>query len=177
MTVGLPGAGIGGLFYILSALVMPLRELVRLARPRAARMTDARSPGELVAQRRLAWRQGKIAIGIGCALWATGEALGRALVSTSGEAPGGIASVSGFHRVLPASAFVFTFGSLALVLLAVEIARLVHVPRMTAPTPVPNVVAESASAGVPDPFGGPARLPSVATPFPIIRSAEGSRWR
>ena len=36
MTVGLPGTGIGGLFYLLSALVMPVVEVVRQAKGKRA---------------------------------------------------------------------------------------------------------------------------------------------
>jgi hypothetical protein len=37
MTVGLPGTGIGGVFYLLLVVLMPLRELVRLLRGRSNR--------------------------------------------------------------------------------------------------------------------------------------------
>ncbi len=69
MNPGLPGLGIGGLFYILSALAMPVVALVRAARgaPAAA------------VRRELAARQCAIALGIiGCmtlAFWGLDVAL------------------------------------------------------------------------------------------------------
>jgi hypothetical protein len=37
MTAGLPGTGIGGVFYLLLAVLMPFRELVRLVRGKSSR--------------------------------------------------------------------------------------------------------------------------------------------
>ncbi len=113
MTVGLPGTGIGGMFYLLSALAMPLREAYRLARGRAA-------PG------RWAVVAGQIAIagGIIAGLWATGWLLGlglaaaRPIVPLLGHAPAG--------NVLRITTFVLTFGTLGGVLLGVELLRLWH---------------------------------------------------
>lgn len=68
MAAGMPGAGIGGIFYILSALLMPFRELARMARGDAGAGSAAR------------WRaialQVSLALGIVAALWLTGVALG-----------------------------------------------------------------------------------------------------
>jgi hypothetical protein len=124
MTVGIPGAGIGGLFYILSALAAPLRELAALARRDASASPESRAASRV--RRRLALRQGAIAVGILAALWATGTLLGRLLAAGTRVAA---AEAAGVHRVLPASALAVTFGSLAVVLLAVQVARLVLVPR------------------------------------------------
>jgi hypothetical protein len=124
MTVGIPGAGIGGLFYILSALAAPLREVVALARRDASASPESRAIDRV--RRRLALRQGAIAVGILAALWATGTLLGRLLAAGTRVAA---AQAAGVQRVLPASALAVTFGSLAVVLLAVQVARLVLVPR------------------------------------------------
>jgi hypothetical protein len=125
MAVGLPGAGIGGLFYILSALAMPVCELARLARGGRSAADAAMSPAEVAARRRLAWRQGTTALGIVGALWATGELLGLALFSLGGGVRSGTAAFTHVQRVLPVSALAVALGSLALVLLGVQVARLV----------------------------------------------------
>ena len=69
MTVGLPGVGIGGIFYLVSALLMPVRELGRAMR----RDPGARHWG-------LVSRQTSIALGILAALWLTGWLVGRMLM-------------------------------------------------------------------------------------------------
>ena len=43
MTAGMPGTGIGGLFYLLSALLMPLRELWRLVASGGTYRPDVRA--------------------------------------------------------------------------------------------------------------------------------------
>lgn len=53
MTAGMPGTGIGGLFYLLSALVMPAREAYKYVTSGGTHRTDAR-----------AWRQSGMALGI-----------------------------------------------------------------------------------------------------------------
>jgi hypothetical protein len=62
MTAGLPGTGIGGLFYLVSALLMPFVTLVRAVRGRPV------LPGE-------AFRQAGTAVGILVAMWITGALL------------------------------------------------------------------------------------------------------
>ena len=59
MTAGLPGTGIGGLFYLVCALLMPFVTLVRAVRGRPV------APGE-------AFRQAGTALGILVAMWTTG---------------------------------------------------------------------------------------------------------
>ena len=73
MNVGLPGTGIGGLFYLLLAVLMPLHELWRMARGRTG------------AQRwKMAALQSGVAVGILSALWGEGWLIQRASASASG---------------------------------------------------------------------------------------------
>ena len=114
MTVGLPGVGIGGIFYLVSALLMPVRELARVARGERGERRWA-----LVAQ------QCAIAVGILVALWGTGWAIGRLI----GRAPALSASIAGHGthatNVVRVSALALSLGTLALVLLATQVARYV----------------------------------------------------
>lgn len=135
MTVGLPGAGIGGLFYLASALLMPVRSLVATA---AGRHDEARWG--------LALRQSGLAMGIVGALWATGWLLSRLFVDPA--APGATAfrltagtvleSARGHAaatNALGSNALAFSVGTLVLILLLVQIARLLVVrPQMPAPS-------------------------------------------
>lgn len=66
MIAGLPGTGIGGLFYLLLIALMPLRALAR-------RPAHAPSPWPLVG------RQVALALGVLASLWAQAELLRRAL--------------------------------------------------------------------------------------------------
>ena len=72
MTAGLPGTGIGGLFYLISALFMPFRELVLTARGRS-RLERWRS----VASQTI------IALGIILGIWLMGWALGYVIAIAS----------------------------------------------------------------------------------------------
>jgi hypothetical protein len=62
MTAGLPGTGIGGLFYLVCALLMPFVTLVRAVRGRPV------LPGE-------AFRQAGTAVGILLSMWCAGLVL------------------------------------------------------------------------------------------------------
>jgi hypothetical protein len=61
VTAGLPGTGIGGLFYLLCALLMPLRELCKYVASGGTHRLDAR-----------AWLQAGMAFGIVAMIYATG---------------------------------------------------------------------------------------------------------
>ncbi len=125
MTVGMPGTGIGGLFYLASALWMPLREGLRAvgrrARPRPRRL-------------RLALRQGAIGVGALAAIWTAGWLVGVLIrvSAASGVAAAGPRSDALSHAV-PASAALLTIGTLAGVLLGVELLRLLMDRRATRP--------------------------------------------
>ncbi|MFL5581709.1 MAG: hypothetical protein ACJ8AO_15175 [Gemmatimonadaceae bacterium] len=135
MTAGLPGAGIGGIFYLASALLMPVRELWGFVHdPRAPRRWG------------LALRQASLAGGILAALWATGWLLALVLPESArtarSGAPGlGAAGAVG-HNVLKVGALLFSLGTLALVLGAVQAARLVArrrpAPALPAPVRIPT---------------------------------------
>ena len=116
MTAGIPGAGIGGLFYLASTILLPARNLVRRLRGRSH--TAWRDQAFVVA----------LTAGILGALWATGwilalviprEVLTRGGLST--PANGGLSAT-----VIPMATFAVAVGTLGLVLVAVEIAHLIH---------------------------------------------------
>src|SRR3954463_3972003 len=65
VTAGLPGTGIGGLFYLISALMMPFREAFRALVGRGDR-----------ARGQLALQQGGLALTILGAVWVTGIVMG-----------------------------------------------------------------------------------------------------
>src|SRR4026207_1672458 len=78
MTVGLPGAGIGGLFYLLSVLAMPFRaagESLLISSGRRSPPAGSKPRWSLV------WKQFAMASGIIAALWVTGWILAAFLVS------------------------------------------------------------------------------------------------
>lgn len=115
MTAGVPGAGIGGVFYLLSALAAPLWLLVSALTGRRA---DA-------AAWRLACRHCLLALTILGAIWLTGWALGRALGSSAGATAFPGAPVRPASAQVLGSAMVYlTLATLAAVLVGVEVLRL-----------------------------------------------------
>jgi hypothetical protein len=116
MTAGIPGAGIGGLFYLANAILLPVRGLVRRAR------------GEVVPWRTLLPQTG-LAAGILLGIWITGWLLGawlgpgalrRApLLALTGSAAAHTA------RLLGAATLFASVGTLVAVLFSVQLARLV----------------------------------------------------
>ena len=110
MNPGLPGAGIGGLFYVLSALCMPICELWRLRRGQ----TSGRWP--LVA------KQFGIAVGIIAAMSGAFWALDTVLILQQVAAH----AAGQMHAMwsLRVSALAVTSGVLAMVLGAVHVVRL-----------------------------------------------------
>lgn len=123
MTVGLPGSGIGGVFYLLSALAMPFDAAARVAASRLG----IRPPLDRQPQWNLVWRQFAIAVGIIAGLWTAGWALAGLLVSHPSAL--GQAETTAIGRKLPnilrAGAILVSLGTLAGVLITVQIARLV----------------------------------------------------
>ena len=103
MTAGLPGTGIGGLFYLLAALCLPLR----FAWLRARGQRDRRHLVFVI-------KQLTMSMSMLAAVWLTGALLGlwKPLPQV----------------VLTVAPIVVTFGTLLAVLIAVEIGRLIIRP-------------------------------------------------
>ena len=110
MTAGLPGTGIGGLFYLISALLMPFREAFRALIGRGDR-----------ARGQVAVQQGGLALTILGAVWLTGLVLGMLHIGTRLVHH---ATVAGIH-VLYITPVIVAFATLSGVLVAVEAARIV----------------------------------------------------
>ncbi len=112
MNAGLPGTGIGGIFYLASALAMPLREAYRRVR--------GRSPGG--GNWRVVAAQLAIAGGILGAMWVTGWLLGLALAAARPITALGTSLPPG--NVLRTASVALALGTLAGVLAGVELLRL-----------------------------------------------------
>lgn len=130
MSVGLPGSGIGGIFYLLSALYMPFDRAFRAIKG------EGEGVGVVAQQRRqlrvrLATRQTLLALGIVAALFVTGVALEHLIVALQTHAPsaaglaGGARNAASVPRFFQEASFALTFGTLALVLFSVQVMRLV----------------------------------------------------
>ncbi len=118
MSVGLPGTGVGGLFYLVTALLMPFCEGYRAVTGAG----DRRS-------RRTVARQAAITLGVLVGIWATGWLLGLML----SQSPVVVALVNGgrgpsvhFSNVLRTVSLLAAFATLGAVLGAVELARVVR---------------------------------------------------
>jgi hypothetical protein len=117
MTAGLPGTGIGGLYYLISALFMPLRELVLTARGQSS-----------LERWRIVATQTIIALGIILGIWLMGWALGYVfaiaseLMHNSGARQVRLLTPVNVIRLAP---LVITTLTLAGVLLSVHLLRLV----------------------------------------------------
>jgi len=111
MTPGIPGTGIGGLFYVASALAMPVREAYRRARRR----------GPPTRWRFVAGQAG-LALAIIAAMWGAGWLLGLAVHAVRPTLPfwGGGAHAA---NVLRTATLALTVGTLAAVLGGVEVLR------------------------------------------------------
>jgi len=113
MTPGVPGAGIGGLFYLASTLLLPFRSLARRLRGQPDSLTARQAVHSLA-----------IATGVIAGLWATGWVLALLVPNDFLRSAGTAASGSVRARtVLPVATFAVAVGTLLTVLIAVEIAR------------------------------------------------------
>lgn len=118
MTPGIPGAGIGGLFYVVSSLVLTVRHGVRRLRRRAG-SDESRDVALLVVL------AGGIALGVWLAGWLVGIVVSPDLLKVSRT--GASAVVGGSMRVQNAvriAAVLVGVGTLAAVMIAVELARM-----------------------------------------------------
>src|SRR5690606_7885900 len=111
MTVGIPGAGIGGLFYLAAAVLLPSRNLIRnRGERRAARSATVRAA---------------IAVGVGAGLWTSGWVLAALL----GPDVAGATAIQingqpvGNGNVLHWAMFVGGYLLLGVILLGVQVAR------------------------------------------------------
>lgn len=113
MTAGLPGAGIGGLFYLASTLMLPARSLVRRVRHQADRVPLREQTHSVM-----------IAVAIVLALWVTGWLLGlvvpdELLVRTVSP----VGAARSMRSVIPLATFAVAVATLVGVLIAVEVAH------------------------------------------------------
>ncbi len=117
MSVGIPGTGIGGLFYLASGVLIPVREILVKAR---RNQRDAKVW-------RLIVRQTFLVIGILAGIWITGWMLGFLLSQPVGLAVGLEGSGPGASRphFWGTASVLAGVGTLLIVLSAVEVARLV----------------------------------------------------
>lgn len=117
MTVGLPGAGIGGLFYLVATLTLPFRHGWRALR---GKPTDV-AVGDIV-------RAMLLALGILAGIWVAGWLLGIVMARIPFAAGGGWRAPGqpGVARNAVRFAMLLAgFATLTVVLGAVEVARLV----------------------------------------------------
>ena len=163
MTVGLPGAGIGGLFYLLAALLMPLRELAHTVRGRSSA-----SRWTLVA-----W-QFAYAGGIAAGTWVTGWLIVAGATRLATRAGGSGVATGAPTRVLdllrPAQ------GVATLLMLAAILAIVAIVGRVVA-RPVAGVSADAPPLVPTRPEGA---RPLALTPRPrhsLTPSASHPAWR
>jgi len=110
VAAGLPGTGVGGMFYLISALATPLWEAYLRVRGRRSRGWG------------LVLTQTAIAGAILAAVWGTGWLLGLALTVSRRILPAAAPPHPG--NLLPAVALLFSVGTLAVVLTGVELLRL-----------------------------------------------------
>ena len=136
MAAGLPGAGIGGLFYLASTIALPLRSIWR----RLAGLPDTVTTRELLLQL-------GIASGIIGGIWGAGWILALVIpAGTIGSAAAGpgAAALGAQHSVVRAATIAAGFVTLFVVLGAVELARLLVPMRRRFPMPEAGRSATSA---------------------------------
>lgn len=116
MSVGLPGSGVGGVFYLLSALLMPVDGAMRSATTRTR------------PRFRLIGRQLFLAVTILAAIYGTGWALDHVLevVRAASQTPAGDNAIApAAARVMfRDAALLLTFGTLGAVMVSVQILRI-----------------------------------------------------
>ena len=135
MSVGLPGSGIGGVFYLLSALWMPVHGAHGSMRGKRFRV-------------RVIAGQSIMAALILAALWGTGAVIDMLISAPNVAAAARNALGSGEGSPVPhifrAASFLLTFGTLAGVLLLVQILRFVVPQREAPPAPAKPIDRKAA---------------------------------
>jgi tetratricopeptide (TPR) repeat protein len=143
VTPGIPGTGIGGLFYILSAAALPLREGYRRVRKHAAG-----------ARWRVIALQQLLAAGILGGMWTTGWLLGVLVGTARPHLVAGPATVS--HNVWRTATFALSLATLVAVVCTVELMglwvrqrarRAVRLEAGTQPTPIEQAPRRIAVGG------------------------------
>jgi hypothetical protein len=118
MNAGLPGTGIGGIFYLLSALWMPFHALHKTLRKKSQPQRG-----------RLILSQVGLALGIIAGIWLTGWLLGELLVAKrawlSSKPDGVVAATSALPNVIKMTMVFLTIGLLMIVVGSVHILKLV----------------------------------------------------
>lgn len=113
MVAGLPGTGIGGVFFLLSALLMPLVELVRTLQGRSN-----------IRRWRVVLEHSGMALAILGAMWAMGWLIGQLLFALLRTHFSSTASAAlNPKNFIQAPPILFTLGTLLMVLLSVGILR------------------------------------------------------
>ncbi len=107
MNVGLPGTGIGGLFYLITAFLMPVVELVRTMQGRSSWQRWS-----------IVGRQTGLASGVVGCLWATGYAVGH--VGVAHLQGTRLAAAGQVTRAMGVAPSLWTYLTLGSILLAVE---------------------------------------------------------
>ncbi len=142
MTPGIPGTGIGGLFYLLSAAALPLREAYRRV-----------WKGVATARWRVIALQQLLAAGILGGMWTTGWLVGELLSTARTRIVAGPSAAS--HNVWRTATFALSLATLIVVVCTVELiglwvrrrARRLAPPEMAQPTPMVRVPRRIAAAG------------------------------
>lgn len=118
MNAGLPGTGIGGVFYLLSALWMPFHELHKTLKNKSRR-----------SRLRLIFLQSGMALGIIAGIWLTGWLLGELLVIARHGLtlkPNGTATATSIlPNVIKMTMVFLTIGLLIVVMGSVHVLKLV----------------------------------------------------
>jgi len=123
MVAGLPGTGIGGCFFLLTALLMPVVELWRTVQGRSS-----------LKQWGFVLQYCGMALGIMAAMWATGWLIGQALFAVVKASTSPAAAALEPRNFLGAPPVVFTLLTLTFVLLSVGGLRLAFAKkRVTTP--------------------------------------------
>jgi len=115
MTAGVPGTGIGGLFYILSAVFLPIRAIWKILGGARLSLRSVIKPAA-------------IAVGVLAGIWATGWLLGllfEPTIMTVKKISDATMSIRvKYENIIRWAALLAGFATLGAVLLSVQVARL-----------------------------------------------------